>query len=473
VGIVLNTIVATMRTEELLAQSQSLAQELQSQSEELQRQQRELQHTNAEIELARRELEERAEQLALSSKYKSEFLANMSHELRTPLNSLLILAKLLAENTDGSLSDRHVEFATSIYDAGNDLLSLISDILDLSKVEAGKMDIAIAPVLVQSLCDDLEQVFRPIADQQALNFVVTVDHGAPESITTDEHRVQQILKNLLSNALKFTEKGTVALRVGRAPAGARFTNPQLASAEDVVAFSVADTGIGIKPDQLMVIFEAFQQADGTTSRRYGGTGLGLSISREIALLLGGEIQVTSTPGEGSTFSLLLPVTASVPSSRQVPTLAPVATPVLTAERVAAPFGTIRSGPGKATDLAGRKVLLVDDDVRNLYALTSALEDSGLEVVCADSASLGIELLSSTPGLELVLMDIMMPDMDGLQAIHRIREMDGFDDLPIVALTAKAMRGDREESLAAGASDYVTKPVDLDQLLDTLRVWLHR
>jgi HAMP domain-containing protein/signal transduction histidine kinase/CheY-like chemotaxis protein len=468
VGIVLNTIVATMRTEELLAQSQSLAQELQSQSEELQRQQRELQHTNAEIELARRELEERAEQLALSSKYKSEFLANMSHELRTPLNSLLILAKLLAENSDGTLSERHVEFAASIYDAGNDLLSLISDILDLSKVEAGKMDIAIAPVKVQSLCDDLEQVFRPIADQQALNFMVTVDHGAPESLTTDEHRVQQILKNLLSNALKFTERGTVALRVGRAPAGMRFGHPHLNAAEDVVVFSVSDTGIGIKPDQLMVIFEAFQQADGTTSRRYGGTGLGLSISREIARLLGGEIQVTSTPGEGSTFSLLLPVMAAVPSTLPAP--APVPAP---GDRAVTPFGAHRSAGDRATDLSGRKVLMVDDDVRNLYALTSALEDHGLEVVCADSGAQGIELLTTTPGVELVLMDIMMPDMDGYQAIRRIRDIEAFQDLPIVALTAKAMRGDREESLAAGASDYVTKPVEIDQLLDTLRVWLHR
>jgi signal transduction histidine kinase len=450
---------ATMRTEELLAQSQSLAQELQSQSEELQRQQRELQHTNAEIELARRELEERAEQLALSSKYKSEFLANMSHELRTPLNSLLILAKLLAENGDGSLSDRHVEFARSIYDAGNDLLNLISDILDLSKVEAGKMDVSVAPVSVQSLCDDLEQVFRPIADQQALNFVVGVDDGAPEVLNTDEHRVQQILKNLLSNALKFTETGTVTLRVGPAPANVRVMNPKLAQSPGIVVFSVSDTGIGIKPDQLMVIFEAFQQADGTTSRRYGGTGLGLSISREIARLLGGEIQVTSNPGEGSTFSLLLPVMAT----------APVTAPP---ERAAASV-VARPAEAPTTDLAGRKVIMVDDDVRNLYALSSALEEHGLEVVCADSGKQGIRLLTSTPDVELVLMDIMMPDMDGYEAIRTIRGMDGFDQLPIVALTAKAMRGDREESLAAGASDYVTKPVDLAQLLDTIRIWLHR
>jgi len=474
VGIVLNTILATMRTEELLAQSQSLAQELQSQSEELQRQQRELQHTNAEIELARRELEERAEQLALSSKYKSEFLANMSHELRTPLNSLLILAKLLAENGDGSLSPKHVEFARSIYDAGNDLLSLISDILDLSKVEAGKMDIALTPVRVSSLCDSLEQVFRPIADQQELELTVAVEEGAPELLTTDEHRLQQILKNLLSNAMKFTERGSVALRVGLAPAGMRLNNRDLASAPGVVMFSVSDTGIGIKPDQLLVIFEAFQQADGTTSRRYGGTGLGLSISREIARLLGGEVHVTSAPGVGSTFSLLLPVLATSVTSGSA--VAAAASTVVGARRLSPAAVVVGTGNGNgsaARDLAGRKVLMVDDDVRNLYALTSALEEHGVEVVCADSGEEGIDLLRSTPGVELALIDIMMPDIDGYEVIRRVRAMPEFEQLPIVALTAKAMRGDREESLAAGASDYVTKPVDLAQLLDTLRVWLHR
>jgi HAMP domain-containing protein/signal transduction histidine kinase/CheY-like chemotaxis protein len=473
VGIVLNTILATMRTEELLSQSQSLAQELQSQSEELQRQQRELQHTNAEIELARRELEERAEQLALSSKYKSEFLANMSHELRTPLNSLLILAKLLAENGDGSLSPRHVEFARSIYDAGNDLLSLISDILDLSKVEAGKMDVALAPVRLTALCDNLEQVFRPMADQQQLEFKVTFEDGAPEAVTTDEHRVQQVLKNLLSNALKFTERGSVELKVGMAPTGMRFNHRELSDAPAVVMFSVSDTGIGIKPDQLLVIFEAFQQADGTTSRRYGGTGLGLSISREIARLLGGEIQVTSTPGAGSTFSLLLPVVATTAVATPAVNTGPASSARRLSPALAAGPDRSSGNGAAASDLAGRKVLMVDDDIRNLYALTSALEEHGLEVVCADSGQQGIELLRSTPGVELVLMDIMMPDMDGYEVIRRMRDLPAFEHLPIVALTAKAMRGDREASLAAGASDYVTKPVDLTQLLDTLRVWLHR
>nr|MDQ3642637.1 response regulator [Actinomycetota bacterium] len=238
----------------------------------------------------------------------------------------------------------------------------------------------------------------------------------------------------------------------------------LNDAETVLAFSVTDTGIGVPSEKLKLIFEAFQQADGTTSRRYGGTGLGLSISREIAALLGGEIQVTSSPGEGSTFSLLLPAMSEVLSSLPAP--AP-------ASRAPARVVVHRSDGAKAADLSGRKVLMVDDDVRNLYALTSALEEYGLDVVCADSGGLGIDLLRSTRGVELILMDIMMPDMDGYEAIRRIRAMDGFSDLPIVALTAKAMRGDREEALSAGASDYVTKPVDMDQLLDTLRVWLHR
>ena len=465
VGVVLNNIVATMRTEELLQQSQSLTGELRTQSEELQRQQRELQHTNAEFELARRELEARAEQLAVSSKYKSEFLANMSHELRTPLNSLLILAKLLAENADGNLNDRQVEFATSIYDAGNDLLTLISDILDLSKVEAGRMDIAVAPVSVRGLCADLEQVFRPIAEQQSLTFSVEIAPDAPETFTTDEHRLQQILKNLLSNAHKFTERGSVTLRVGPAATGTTFTNPDLVGVGEVIAFSVTDTGIGIKPDQLLGIFEAFQQADGTTSRKYGGTGLGLSISREIAGLLGGEIQAESLPGTGSTFTLLLPTTTghaldahgSGPSERSLP--------AGSAERPVA--------PDVARALSGHRVLVVDDDVRNVYALTSVLEEQGMEVVCASSGQRGLEVLDTTPGIELVLMDIMMPGMDGYEATRAIRAKERFADLPIIALTAKAMPGDRDDSLAAGASDYITKPVDVPQLLDTLQVWLQR
>jgi CheY-like chemotaxis protein len=322
------------------------------------------------------------------------------------------------------------------------------------------MDIAVAPLSVRALCADLEQVFRPIAEQQALSFSVEIDDDISSTITTDEHRVQQILKNLLSNAHKFTDHGSVTLRVSSPPPGTSYGNADLAEAPTVVSFSVIDTGIGIKPDQLLVIFEAFQQADGTTSRKYGGTGLGLSISREIARLLGGEIQVQSVPGQGTTFTLLLPtVSPGAMSLTAVP------------ERGREPI--VQARPRPDTDLAGHRVLIVDDDVRNVYALTSALEDHGMEVVCASGGQRGVELLEATPDVELVLMDIMMPGMDGYEAIRAIRSQPRHQELPIIALTAKAMRGDREESLAAGASDYVTKPVHIDQLLDTLRVWIER
>src|SRR5206468_10439993 len=361
IGVVLNTIQANMRTEELLSQSQGLTMELQSQSEELQAQQEELQQSNKEleeqaaslkaseellqtqqeelqqtneeleekaqlleeqnrrieiknreIELARAALEEKAEQLALSSRYKSEFLANMSHELRTPLNSLLILAKLLQENPDGNLSEKQVEFANTIYSAGSDLLDLINDILDLSKVEAGRMDVNVTDVKLSEVRDFVERSFRPVADDKNLVFDIEV-HGAnvPPTLETDEQRLQQILKNLLSNAFKFTERGGVTLRVSVVE-DAQFARDTLAEAETVIAFAVADTGMGVPADKLRLIFEAFQQADGTTSRMYGGTGLGLSVSREIARLLGGEITVQSTVGEGSTFTLYLPVASPSP-----------------------------------------------------------------------------------------------------------------------------------------------------------------
>jgi len=498
VGVVLNTIIANLRTEELLAQSQTLAQELQSQSQELQNQQEELQHTNeeleekaqqlaaqneaievknAEIELARRELEDRAEQLAVSSKYKSEFLANMSHELRTPLNSLLILAKLLAENAEGNLSDKQVEFARSIRDAGKDLLSLISDILDLSKVEAGKMDVTMAAVPVSEICDDLGQTFRPIADQQKLSFTVEVAPDVPERMVTDSHRVRQILKNLLSNAFKFTDKGAVRLEVSVADAGGPSAIPAGNGSDDArperIALSVVDTGIGIGTDQLLVIFEPFQQADGTTSRRYGGTGLGLSISSEIAHLLGGEIEVQSVAGQGSSFTLLLPVNAAARDQ-----IAAEVQPEVMARDGAARAARSRAAAGAAQSgadggLAGRRVLIVDDDVRNVYALTSVLEDQGMEVSVAENGRAGIERLELGNPVDIVLMDVMMPEMDGYETTRAIRQVDRFRELPIVALTAKAMRGDREKSLAAGASDYITKPADVDQLLEMLRVWLCR
>ncbi len=355
IGVVLNMIAANMRTEELLQQSQKLTQELQSQSEELKRQQDELRHSNSEleqqartlkqseemlkdqqeelqqvneeleekasllaeqnkkvelknseVESARIALEEKAEQLALSSRYKSEFLANMSHELRTPLNSVLILARLMAENKDGNLTSKQTEYANTILSSGTDLLNLINDVLDLTKVEAGKMEVNATEVAVTDVRDLVERSFRPLADQKQLGFSVEVQPGTPSRFVTDGQRLNQVLRNLLSNAFKFTEQGNVTLTIRSAEKGRRFANSTLDNANSVIAFAVSDTGIGIPKDKQRLIFEAFQQADGTTSRKYGGTGLGLSISREIARLLGGEIRVESTPGVGSTFTLFLP-----------------------------------------------------------------------------------------------------------------------------------------------------------------------
>jgi HAMP domain-containing protein/signal transduction histidine kinase/ActR/RegA family two-component response regulator len=487
IGVVLNTIIANTRTEELLAQSQRLTQELQVQSDELQRtnaelqekaqllteQSRDLETKNREIELARAGLEEKALQLELASQYKSEFLANMSHELRTPLNSLLILAKLLSDNPESNLTDKQIEFARTIHRAGSDLLELINDILDLSKVEAGKMDVRPSPIDVRTLCQTVEQSFLPVAEQKGLSFVVNVEGTLQEALTTDEQRLRQVLKNLLSNAFKFTDTGRVTLRVHQADASQRFGVAALDdSDEPVMAFSVSDTGIGVAADKLRHIFEAFQQADGTTSRKYGGTGLGLSISREIARLLGGAIAVESEEGVGSTFTLyvpqtfpyadavqLLPAQLSVQESGRGPIIA--APPMLDGE--AADYDS--------TSLAGATILVVDDDVRNVFALTSALEMHGAVVLYADNGNGGLKTLQEHPEVDLVLMDVMMPEMDGNETTATIRQMPGREQLPVLFLTAKAMPGDREKSIAAGASDYITKPVDLDRLLHSMRQWL--
>jgi signal transduction histidine kinase/HAMP domain-containing protein len=645
-GVVLNTIMANMRTEELLQQSQSLTQELQTQSEELQQKAALLEERNVdietknrEIELARIGLEEKAAQLALSSKYKSEFLANMSHELRTPLNSLLILSKLLLENERGNLSEKQLEFARTIHTAGTDLLQLISDILDLSKIEAGKMEILPDLVGLADVQAYVTRTFDPIAADKGLRFKIEADAALPDTILTDEQRLEQILRNLLSNAFKFTDEGGVTLSISALP-GER------------VSFAVADTGVGIPPDKLQVIFEAFQQADGTTSRKYGGTGLGLSISRELARALGGEIQVASTVGEGATFALVLPARYSRPPSApldgpdgdashdlSLPSPAAPApfAPVLPAANGAASppagieerlgrlssagasaggsltstaargaeraakrllvvergnaaaeaiaglaggevlptsaastdeagrllaehaYDCIVIGPGipktaafslleqvsverrhhatpfvlcpdralttrerarmrrlapavtatvvdsieqltaetamalhrqpvrpvgdwsaqlerdeAASSLAllqGRKALLVDDDVRNLFALASLLEDRGMEVLFGETGKEALATLERHRDLDIVLMDIMMPGMDGNETIAAIREMPALRELPIIAVTAKAMEGDRERSLSAGASDYITKPVEPQRLLSLIATWL--
>ncbi len=644
VGVNVNTIIANARTDELLAESQRLASELQERSEELQVQQEELQRSNAEleekaallasqnrdietknleIEQARQELEERARQLALASKYKSEFLANMSHELRTPLNSLLILAQLLAQNPTRNLTPKQVEYAGIIHSAGSDLLQLINDILDLSKVEAGKMDINPERVPLRRLLDYVEATFRPLTTQKSLNFTISTAPGLPVDLFTDDSRLRQVLRNLLSNAVKFTESGSVRLRIepvdpSEVPASVRLHG-------SAIAFRVEDTGIGIPEQQLESIFGAFQQADGTTSRKYGGTGLGLSISREIAYLLGGAITVESVPDQGSVFTLYLPVarpdftdpvagpsSAGVPNEESGPTLPEEERATLTpprphkrrllviedrprgllslvaenavtdlAEGGHDPDGSVeivtavgeqeaaaalaaeachcvvlqldmvdgtalrfleamdgdaalrrvpvlahnnrrlepeqeRALRSRADDrpmellssldelrerialhlsaeepgdvlplvrseepepfepkeidqaLAGRTVLVVDDDARNVYALTGILELHGMHVLHADNGRKGIEALTAHPGVDLVLMDVMMPEMDGYAATAAIRAMPEHAALPIIAVTAKAMPGDREKTLAAGANDYVTKPLDARDLIACIR-----
>jgi HAMP domain-containing protein/signal transduction histidine kinase/CheY-like chemotaxis protein len=762
IGIVLNTIEANMRTEDLLKQSQSLARELQSQQEELQQtnaeledkakllaeQNVEVERKNKEVEQARQALEEKAKQLALTSKYKSEFLANMSHELRTPLNSLLILSDQLSKNGEGNLTGRQVEFAKTIHSSGNDLLGLINDILDLSKIESGTVIVDVGDISFRDLHNYVDRTFRHVAESKKLDFLVDMSASLPREVHSDAKRLQQILKNLLSNAFKFTDSGSVSLEIRPATSGWNPENQTLSRAKSVVSFSVRDTGIGIAVEKQAIIFEAFQQADGSTSRKYGGTGLGLAISRELAHLLGGEIRLSSVPGAGSTFTLYLPQsyvptkprrTPETPSEAHPPQseVAPVADdepsveqteqfgdergnisssdqvllivendpsfakilvemahdhqmkaivtsrgasaitlardlspqaitldislpdidgwrvldrlkddlaarhipvhvittdeecerglrmgaigvlnkPIRDKESLDEVFGRIGKAIGTqqqrillaispeqerthiaeliggpdaqiipATDgaaverelaaapfdllvlgwdqpdikspdlveqlrakpglnqlpillysnyshnikeeehikhltqttvlrdvrsperlfdavslllhrnvgkmdedkrsligglyraeavLNGRKVLVVDDDIRNIFAMTSILEPFQMQVISAETGREAIDLLQRVGDIDVVLMDIMMPDMDGHDTMRAIRKMSKFRALPIIALTAKAMKGDREKCFEAGASDYIAKPVDTQQLLGLLRLWLHR
>jgi CheY-like chemotaxis protein/nitrogen-specific signal transduction histidine kinase len=423
---------------------------------------------NREIEQARAALEEKAEQLSLSSRYKSEFLANMSHELRTPLNSLLILARLLADNVGGNLTPKQVEFAKTIHSSGAELLALINDILDLAKIESGTVTLNIAQERFDDVTDYVERTFRQLATDKGLEFVVEVSPELPPSMETDAKRLQQIITNLLSNAFKFTNKGAVTLHVQPAESGWAIGHPVLDRAASVVAFSVIDTGIGIPLNKQRLIFEAFQQADGTTSREYGGTGLGLSISRELARLLGGEIRVTSTPGQGSTFTLYLP-TEYHPSHEEAE-LQPEPEELAALEALPNPVSRDEAeevAPRASTELTDKKVLVVDDDIRNVFALTSALEQHGMRVMHAESGKEGIELLKRNTDIDLVLMDVMMPGLDGFDTMRIVRQLDGYKTLPIIAVTAKAMIGDREKCIEAGANDYLAKPVNVDVLLATL------
>jgi len=638
IGIVLNTIEANSRTEDLLKQSQSLATELQSQQDQLQRtneelaeKARQLSEQNAEVEQRRIEVEtskalveEKAEQLEITSRYKSEFLANMSHELRTPLNSLLILAQELAANPDGNLLPKQVEYATIIRSSGTDLLKLINDILDLSKIESGTVALDISSWPIEELRPMLERTFRHVAEATKLAFHIDLRPGVPETIPTDPQRLQQILNNLLSNAFKFTERGKVEFVAEMARTGWSPSNETLNHAPQVIAFRVIDTGIGIPLVKQQSIFESFAQADGSTSRKYGGTGLGLSICRSLTRLLSGEIRIQSEPGVGSVFTVYLPLIAQSQTRRTGPTEAvetqeepvpfgarangaaysahtsaaqssgqtdeakrllvveddPVqrqyitdlmapsntqtvavasgdealallqkesfdcvvldlglpgmsgwtvieelqssqrlgSTPLLvytgrdltrkeeiklgkaaksivikdarSPERLKQEISTIlrethgaenesvsEAGPNGAepagSELAGKKVLVVDDDIRNIFALTAMLERQKMDVVSVDSGQEALDLLHEEGDIDIALVDVMMPEMDGFVTMSRMRELESFGARPIIALTAKAMKGDREKCIEAGASDYIAKPVNNAHLLSMLKSWLVR
>jgi signal transduction histidine kinase/CheY-like chemotaxis protein len=425
----------------------------------------EVERKNQEVELAKRLVEEKAEQLAVSSRYKSEFFSNMSHELRTPLNSLLILARELENNPDQNLTEAQVQYANVIHSSGTDLMRLLNDILDLAKVESGTVTLQISDLPLVELQDALERDFRHVADQKSLGFSVDLDEDVAASIGTDPGRLRQVLKNLLSNAFKFTERGEVTVRIGRPEEGWSPVNGALGLAGAVTAFEIHDTGIGITSEMQRRIFEAFAQADGTTARQYGGTGLGLSISRELVRLLGGEIALSSTPDQGSTFTVYLPSLPTAVAALVAPVtlpgheLVPAVKPSPPRER--------RAGAG----LAGMKALVIDDDFRNIFALTTLLERGQLEVVSAESGEEGVAILARTPDIDIVLVDIMMPVMDGYATIRAMRELPWREHLPIIALTANVAPGERQRCIDAGASEYVSKPVETADLLLILGEWL--
>ncbi len=474
IGITVNSVKGRMQIENLLQQSKLLTEELQSQSEELQMQQEELLSMNEKLEEqfnqseqksqeltnTKNELEKQAEQLELNSKYKSEFLANMSHELRSPLNSLLILAHLLTENKEGNLTALQVEYADTISKSGKDLLHLINEILDLAKIESGKIDINPTEVNVRDLCTFINRQFSTLAIEKGLAFNVQLENDLPDNLWTDEHRLHQVINNLLSNAFKFTDQGEVTLHVQRVKP------PKHSSTKynhSILAFIVKDTGVGIPKANQQLIFQAFQQGDGTINRKYGGTGLGLSISQEIAELLGGRIAVESEVGEGSMFTFYLPINDK--------TL--VNEPSTLLDEVAATSERANEKSDQHSLLTGKKILIVDDDMRNIFALSTALENKEINVVFAENGEDGLVVLKNNPDIDLILMDIMMPVMDGYETIQTIRQMPEYQTLPIIALTAKAMKDDKEKCIKIGASDYISKPVFLDQLFSLLHVWLSK
>ena len=479
IGIVLNSIEATMQTEGLLKQSQQLAVELQTQQKELQQtneqlaqkaqqlaeQNAEVERKNQEIEQARGALEEKAKELALTSKYKSEFLANMSHELRTPLNSILVLGQQLAENPDNNLSGKQVEFARTIHGAGTDLLNLISDILDLSKIESGTVSVEAEEVFFGSLIEMVARPFRHEADNRKLTFEIETDSHLARSLVTDSKRLQQVLKNLLSNAFKFTEQGGVRLSVSAVTGGWTPTHQILGGAASVIAFEVSDTGIGIPVEKQRIIFEAFQQADAGTSRKYGGTGLGLAISRELASLLGGEIQLRSTPGKGSIFTLYLPQTYVGPSTtalataageqHQRPTLALPISSLVANEPDIVPIEDDRANLQEGDAI----LLIIEDDVHYARILCDLSHDNGFKVLVALRGADGLALAREFHPTAISL-DVTLPDMLGWTVLNHLKQDPSTRHIPVQMLT---LDEDWHHGLSHGAFAFVTKPTTTEGL----------
>ena len=502
-GTAIINVAGQMEVERLLGESQILTEELQTQSEELQTQSEELQTqqeqllmTNeyleeqkdaaeqraVELKKAKDELEDYSLQLEMSSQFKTDFLANMSHELRTPLNSILILSQMIMESNDEMDMSEVREFAQRTYGAGGDLLRLIDDILDLSKIEAGKIEILTDEVNVTEIPQMMKNMFDPVATKKNLTFDVLTDPDVPSIVSTDGQRLQQIWKNLLSNAFKFTEQGSVTVRIELAHPEKVEELFGLEVKVPVLSISVTDTGIGIPTDKQKIIFEAFKQVDSTTHRQYGGTGLGLSICREFTGLLGGAIDVQSEPHKGSTFTLYIPSVVDSDYRDQLDhlALAEVAASASEihdesiAEDTESKWVERNEAEAESSDVQlfkGKKVLLVEDDGRNVFALVTALEKKGVKVQVAQNGRRAIDILQEQSDFDLIFMDIMMPVMGGYEAMKIIRHDLKIENLPIIALTAKSMKGERDKCMEAGASDYIMKPLNINQLFSLMRVWL--
>lgn len=492
-GASMNSMLIKMEIQQLYREAQALNEELQVQSEELQAQTEELQAQTEELQMhaseaqvlneqleaqkdaaeqVAKELEKYAEQVEQSSTYKSQFLANMSHELRTPLNSMLILSQILSENKQGNLTEEEQNYASVIHKSGSELLNLINDILDLSKVEAGKMAVEMDLVNVTELPEVMRGYFEKSAENKHLSFEIEMDPNIPSIIYSDGMRLHQILRNLLSNAIKFTDKGKVKLAIGTVDS---LNTDDYNSDNELITFTVEDTGIGISDENLKPIFEAFRQGDGATARKFGGTGLGLSISLQLAKLLGGHITVNSIEGVGSKFTLYLPLNTNG-DHNQNESLFIVPEVAATIEKThRLNFNSLLEDDSQkwnqTVQLEGITVLLVDDDIRNVYGLTNALENVNMKVMTARNGYECLEILDTEQNIDVVLLDIMMPEMDGYETMKRIRENPALQTLPIIVLTAKAMKEDKEKCLAAGANGYISKPVQLSDIIAAIRVSL--